>query len=265
MLNAFQWFCLVSILAVTFAGGYYPLFHQDKARDKHAFGYGETFTAGVFLALALTLMLPSSMHLLSKALPNIDFPLGVLFAMVAFMGLLGMEQKINHLRQSLQPGKDELSPPIIPVIMTIMIAIPSFFLGTALGISDTNAAVLIFVAIMMHKSSAALALALKMVRSTMRPGQVWLTFSLFAFATPLGILIGQEIHTWLGSDAMTIIKGVILGLAAGTFLYMATLHELVQAPMINLCNTRKGFSVMLAGFVLTALVRFIMGEAHHLG
>ena len=181
------------------------------------------------------------------------------------MGLLGMEQKINHLRQSLGPSKDELSPPIIPIIMTIMIAIPSFFLGTALGISDTNAAILIFVAIMMHKSSAALALALKMVRSTMRPGQVWLTFSLFAFATPLGILVGQEIHTWLGSDAMTIIKGVILGMAAGTFLYMATLHELVQAPMINLCNTRKGFSVMLTGFVLTALVRFLMGEAHHLG
>jgi len=265
MLSTFQWFCLLSILAGTFAGGYFPLIHQDKARDKQAFGYGESFTAGVFLALALTLMLPSSLHLLNRSLPNFDFPLGALIAVMAFMGLLAMEHKINHLRQSLASATDDLSPPIIPVIMTIMIAIPSFFLGTALGVSNTNAAVLIFIAIMMHKSSAAFALALKMVRSTMQPGQVWLTFSLFAFATPLGILVGQDIHNWLGSDSMVIIKGVILGMAAGTFLYMATLHELEQAPMIILCNKRKGFMIMLAGFVLTALVRFLMGEAHHLG
>ncbi len=76
MLNTFQWICLLCILAGTFAGGYYPLFRQDKARDSQAIQYGEGFTAGVFLALALTIMLPSSLYLLKKTLPNFDFPLG---------------------------------------------------------------------------------------------------------------------------------------------------------------------------------------------
>ena len=262
MLSTFQWICLLSILAATIAGGYYPLFNQEKARDRQGLPLGETFTAGVFLALALTLMLPSSLHLLNNTFPHFDFPLGALIAIVAFLGLLALEHKINHLRQSLSTGEGGLSPPIIPVIMTIMIAIPSFFLGTAFGVSGTDTALLIFVAIILHKSSAAFALALKMVRSTMTRGQVWVTFSLFAFSTPLGILVGQEIHSWLGPVIMMNVKGIILGMAAGTFLYMATLHELQHAPMITKCNGRQGFSLMLAGFFLITIVRVLIGEAH---
>lgn len=265
MLNAFQWICLLCILAGTFAGGYYPLFRQDKARDSQAIQYGEGFTAGVFLALALTMMLPSSLFLLKKTLPNFDFPLGALIASIAFLGLLAIQHHIDNLRKSMVTDESELTPAIIPVIMTSMIAVPSFFLGTAFGVSDTSAALLIFVAIMMHKSSAAFALALKMVRSTMSRNQVLLSFSLFALATPLGILVGQEIHSWLGSATMTMVKGIILGMAAGTFLYMATLHELRNAPMIAICNSRKGFSFMMAGFTLTVFVRLLIGEAHKLG
>ncbi len=64
---------------------------------------------------------------------------------------------------------------------------------------------------------------------------------------------------------MTMVKGIILGMAAGTFLYMATLHELRNAPMIAICNSRKGFSFMMAGFTLTVFVRLLIGEAHKLG
>jgi len=50
--------------------------------------------------------------------------------------------------------------------MTIMIAIPSFFLGTALGMNR-----LAVVAIMAHKGSAGFALALNMARSRLSRGQ----------------------------------------------------------------------------------------------
>lgn len=262
MLNFFQWMCLLSILAVTFAGGYFPLFHPEKARDTQSIPYGEAFTSGVFLALATLLMLPSSLHILSVSLPRFDFPLGAFIASMAFIALLALEHKVEHLRLSTTGDEDERLPVIIPLIMTTMIAIPSFFLGTALGASGTDAAVLIFVAIMIHKSSAAFALALTMIRSAMSRRQVWLTFCMFAFATPLGILAGEQLHSWLGLSAMVTVKGIILGLAAGTFLYMATLHGFCHAPLISICNGRKGFSVMLAGFLLTAFVRLLLGEAH---
>ena len=264
MITSFQLICMLSILAVTVAGGYYPLFRQSQHKAPGNAPMGEALTAGVFLALALAMMLPSSMHLLSVAYPSLDFPLGALIAAIAFLVLLLMEHKIDALRVARGDSEDSPSPPLIPLVMTIMIAIPSFFLGTALGVSEDQAALLIFVAIMMHKSSAAFALALKMVKSTMSRKQVMATFSLFALATPLGILVGQEIHNILTTDVMVIVKGVVLGLAAGTFLYMATLHEFAHAPMIRYCKTRMGFALMIGGFVLTVMIRLVMGEAHKL-
>lgn len=265
MLTTFQWACLLSILAATLAGGYYPLFHQRKSPGELTFPRGEAFTVGVFMALALTLMLPSALHLLGKAFPDLDFPLASLIAVTAYLSLLALEHAINRMRDARPVAGEELSPPVIPVIMTVMIAVPSFFLGTAFGVSAGEAALFIFIAIMLHKSSAAFALALKMVRSSMTRGQVWMTFSLFTFATPLGIVTGEEIHNWVGAETMRCIKGTILGMAAGTFLYMATLHDLKHAPMITKCNSRVGFSFMLAGFILTAIVRYLIGEAHKLG
>lgn len=262
MLTGFQWICLVSIFAATLAGGYYPLIHSDKVVRRGGSPLGEAFTCGVFLALALTMMLPSSLHLLGTAYPGFDFPTGALVAAVAFGSLLALEHRITRMRHAANIDKEVGHPPIIPITMTTMIAIPSFFLGTALGVSDTEAAVLIFIAIMLHKSSAAFALTLQMVRSTMTHPQAWLTFLLFACSTPLGIIVGEEIHLWLGADTMVLVKGVVLGLASGTFLFIATLHDLQYAPMITRCAHRGGFVVMVTGFLLTVVVRVVIGEAH---
>lgn len=265
MLTAFQWIFLLAILAATFAGGFYPLFQQDRAKGQQGFPMGEAFTAGVFLALALTLMLPSGLHLLSEAFPEADYPIASLMVTGAFLLLLGLEHVSCRIEHQALVESSELSPASIPVIMTIMIAIPSFFLGTALGVSPTETAIFIFVAIMLHKSSAAFALALKMVRSTLTRGQVWLTFCLFASATPLGIVTGEEVHRFIGESTMIIIKGLILSSAAGTFLFMATLHEFRAAPMIKYCTNRRGFAALVVGFTLTAFVRFLIGEAHKVG
>ncbi len=264
MLTTFQWISLISILLVTFSGGYFPLFYREKAKRARGFPLGEAFTAGVFLALSLTLMLPSASHLLGNAFPDADYPIASIIVIAAFLLLLGLEHITKHIREISEPTEYNLTPASIPIIMTVMIAIPSFFLGAALGVSATSAAVFIFVAIITHKSSAAFALALKMVRSTLTRKQTFIIFSLFAFSTPLGIFFGEEIHQYLSSHTMVVVKGSILSLAAGTFLYMATLHELTQAPLIKNCGSKKGFLLMLCGFVITALVRLLIGEAHHM-
>jgi zinc transporter ZupT len=219
----------------------------------------------VFIALSLIMMLPSSAGLFRAAFPHVDFPIASLVAATAFLMLLAMEHQIAHVGRLATRVGDERFPAIIPVTMTILIAVPSVFLGAALGISNTNSAILIFIAIMLHKSSAAFALTLQMVRSTMTNKQSWALFLLFACSTPLGIIVGQEIHNWLGMGTMVIVKGAVLGLAAGTFLFIATLHELQHSPMIVQCSTWRGFWLMVAGFLLTVLARFLMGEAHSIG
>lgn len=268
MLTGLQWFYLICILLITFAGGYVPLFRQDKAKRDEGFPSGQAFTVGVFLSLSLTLMLPSAFHLLQQAFPGVDYPIASIIAIVAFVFLLSLEHVTVHIKLKMKITRkitDEgLAPASIPIIMTVMIAIPSFFLGTALGVSDTSAAVFIFVAIMTHKSSAGFALALKMVRSTLTRIQTFTIFSMFACSTPIGILVGADVHQYLGGHTMLVVKGAILSLAAGTFLYMSTLHDFRHSPMIANCGSKKGFLFMFCGFVITALVRLLIGEAHRM-
>ncbi|MCK5392398.1 MAG: ZIP family metal transporter [Deltaproteobacteria bacterium] len=225
---------------------------------------GEAFTAGVFLALSLILMYPSASKLLNKSFPDFDYPIVSVLVLCVFLVLLGLEHIIKNIERKSANTNNQLSDPTIPIIMTVMIAIPSFFLGTALGISDISTAVFIWIAIMVHKSSAAFALALKMVRSTLTRNQTFIVFSLFALSTPIGIFFGEDIHDYLPSETLVLVKGFILALASGTFLYMATLHDLEHAPLIKSCVTKKGFIIMLCGFIITLLARFLIGEAHHM-
>jgi zinc transporter ZupT len=264
LLTAFQWFSLVTILAGTFAGGFLPLFRPERARALRGFPLGQAFAAGVFLALALTMMLPSAAHLFSKAFSGLDYPVGAAVAILAFLLLLFLEHTVQHMQHAGAKGENEPSSPIIPIIMTCMIAIPSFFLGTALGISGTEGAIFILIAILAHKSSAGFALALKLVRSSLPRPKVFLLFIGFAAATPVGIIVGQQVHTLLGAHAMVVTKAFVLAIASGVFLYMSTLHELKDTPLIVDCCNRKGFAVAFLGFVLTALVRLLIGEAHRL-
>jgi zinc transporter ZupT len=263
MLTNFQWFSLITILLVTYAGGLYPLLRQQKARQSNGFPFGQAFTSGVFIALSLTLMFPSALHLLNKAFVDLDYPVASIIAIAAFLFLLGLEHITRHIHHKSKSIGDQLTPPTIPIIMTVMIAIPSFFLGTALGVSETSAALFIWIAIMVHKSSAAFALVLKMILSTLTKNQTLLIFSLFALSTPIGIVFGQDIHQYLSADTMVLVKGTILSLAAGTFLYMSTLHDLEHSPLMKVCSSKKGFFILICGFLITALVRLLIGAAHH--
>ncbi len=264
MLTSFEWISVLCILSITIIGGYYPLFRQEKARTARGFPMGQAFTAGVFLALSLTMMLPGGTHLLGKAFPKFNYPIASLIAILTFLLLLAIDHITTHKREADGANNQALSSPSIPIIMTVTIAMPSFMLGAALGVSQTAAAVLILIAIAAHKGSAAFALAMKMVRSTLSRGQTFALFSLFALSTPTGIVVGERIHQVLAGQAMFLVKGTILSLASGVFLYMATLHELKNTPLIEDCHSKKGFILMVIGFILTALIRLLVGEAHYI-
>ncbi len=261
-MNLFDWFALIVILAAAFAGGSYPLIKRNQKTDIEMPG-AEAFAAGVFLALSLIIMLPAAFNIFRVCLPEFNFPVESVIAILMFLCLLSLEHFTVHLKEHSE-RRDGRNSPVIPIIMTVMIAIPSFFLGTALGISTGIAAIFIFIAIIVHKSSAGFALALKMVRSTLTRNQTYLLFTLFACATPVGILAGADIHNFFSGREMMIVKGTVLSLASGTFLYMSTLHELRHAPLIATCHCRRGFLLLLFGFIITALVRLLMGTAHHL-
>lgn len=263
MLTGFQWFSLLSILAVTVGGGWLPLTQPDRARQANGFPLGKPFACGVFLALALVMMLPSGFYLFQKAVPDAPLPLAPVIALPVFLLLLFMEHREKELADK---GEriDHLTSPAIPVIMTVMIAIPSFLLGTALSVSGTAQAFMIFLAIMAHKGTAGFALAVKMVRSSMGRGQILALYGTFALSTPLGIVVGQEARDALTGHEMLLTKAAILSAASGVFLYMSTMHGLKDSALIVQCRRHEGFVAMAVGVALTVGVRLLIGEAHRL-
>lgn len=260
-MTEFQIFSMLAILAVAMAGGYYPLLRHDLARRSEGLPKAQAFAAGVFLALALAMMLPAGLHQFGQAFPEIDFPLASLGTITAFLALLA----IGHWsawRDSDGDNDVVESSAATPIIMTVMIAIPSFLLGTAIGVSESAAALMILLAILAHKGSAGFALALAMVRSRLTQTQAVALFCLFAIATPLGIVLGADLQHHLDKQQMLVFKAVVMSLASGVFLFMATLHELKHAPMIVNCCSPLGFTLMLAGLILTLGVKALIGLAH---
>jgi zinc transporter ZupT len=262
----------LAIFVAAVAGGLPPLLRERREDALPEFPRGQAFAAGVFLALSLLIMLPAATHWMGVAVPGLQFPVASLVAVLAFLGLLEFEHWLLHVRAAGLPGAEDSdqplpSPPILPVLLTVLIGIPSFFLGVALGISaDLFAILLILVAVLAHKGSAGFALALAMVRSTLPRPAVWTLYLVFALATPVGVFVGGDLERFLGGEALALIKATVLSLASGVFLYLATLHEMRHAPLLTTCSGLRGFLLLLAGFGLTALVRIALGlaQAHHL-
>ncbi|WP_295542724.1 ZIP family metal transporter [uncultured Thiohalocapsa sp.] len=268
-------FSAVAILAAAFIGGSIPLLRGERARTAGGFPLGRAFAAGVFLALALLIMLPAGTHWMGVAFGRLDFPIASLLAIFAFLALLELEHLSAHARHAMD-GSDPTrtdpsigpppSPAILPMLMTLLIGIPSFFLGVALGIStDLFAILMILLAVLAHKGTAGFALALQMARSTLPNGSAWMLLSVFAFATPAGILVGGDLALLLSDHALAVVKAGTLSIAAGLFLYLSTLHEMRHAPLVTVCAGLPGFLLFLAGFLITAAVRvgIGLGQAHH--
>ena len=257
-MTTFQTLSLLSILAITLAGGYYPLVQYRYATEPHSFPGGKAFTAGVFLALSLTVMLPGAFSQWQKLLAPHNYPVATYLSISSFILLLAIEHFLEHIQQD-----HDTRSAIIPIVMTLMIGMCALLLGTALGVSDTLPAIMVFLAIMAHKGSASFALALTMVKSRMTRLQAWLCFICFALATPAGIVLGASMHHVFSSDAALAFKATVTSIASGVFLYLATTYELRHTPFVANCRHSRGFFIMLSGLLITVAVSLLLTYASH--
>lgn len=70
--------------------------------------------------------------------------------------------------------------------------------------------------------------------------------------TPSGIFAGDWILSY--SQTNSLLTPVFSSLAAGTFIYIGTLHGLDRASLIKHCCNMREFFFMLLGFTLMAIV-----------
>lgn len=211
-LDVYKLFAGLLILLVSLLATIYPLRIQARPSHRPSLELGDAFASGIFLGAALFHMLPDAIYEFLQVSGNIHYPLAELFCACGFLLLLFFER---------------LSVKTTSYVFAIIIVVHSLIEGAALGINTTLAtAFIIFLAIIIHKGSESFALAVVLNRSGLTRFHILSIVVLFSFMTPLGIFIGTTTTLFLENNQKLLLTAGFNAFAAGTFLYMSTLHHI---------------------------------------
>ncbi|MBP9722298.1 MAG: ZIP family metal transporter [Gammaproteobacteria bacterium] len=257
-------FYALIIFIISIFSGIFPLLnrskhastaHQHAGNGKshthsHEFVIGESLASGVFLGAGLLHMLNDSARDFSEL--GYQYPIAYLLCGIVFLGLLLLE----HVGKEVNETSGENSK-VFVLLAAIMLSVHSLFEGVALGIrTDISLVIVVFIAIIAHKWADGYSLAIHISKGKLRKKTSWLLFFLFTLMTPLGIVFGSYANSGFGSglEHNNIIAPIFSALAAGTFLYIGTLHGLNRAVMVERCCNLYDYMYVILGFGLMAIV-----------
>ncbi len=127
--------------------------------------------------------------------------------------------------------------------------------GTALGINTPIAnTAIIFVAIIVHKGSESFALATNLGRSHLPMMRALSIFFLWAIMSPLGVVFGSLLANNLQTHNGQVAAAIFNSFAAGTFLYIATLHKATHVGASGKDNYLQEVLLLMTGLTLMAVV-----------
>jgi zinc transporter ZupT len=238
------------IFAVAIMSGIYPFLKKIQHGHSRDFPIGESISVGVFLGAGLLHMLPESAHGFSDF--GYEYPFSFLLAGCTFFVLLHLEHLGN--KAAAKGGANA-----IVFIATIMLSIHGFLAGAALGLTEsTSLALVIFLAIIGHKWAESFSLSIKINKSILTRNKGILLFGAFALMTPLGIFIGSIPHDLINNQPL--VEPIFSALAAGTFIYLGTVHGFSHSALVKLCCKRTMLGWVLFGFFLMAGMAAILNH-----
>ncbi len=243
-LLTFKMTCALALFAAAILAGIIPLFVGD--RHPRALCLFEAIASGVFLGAALFHMLPAA-QISFKALSYASYPFAILFCVIGFLFLLVVERIVNANSDRMAAHR------LTALLLMIMLSLHSLIEGAALGINSVfSNAMVIFVAIMAHKSTAAFALGVTIVRGYTSKARSIMMLIGFSLMSPVGVLLAALVSSVVQSSAGNLAEAVFNAFAAGSFLYIGTLNvidnHLHSKPLIDrcaeLCALIAGISAM---------------------
>lgn len=235
---------LILVFLLTLISGAYPFFKKIKTQQIPTFPIGESLAVGVFLGASLMEMLADATRDFYRL--DYHYPFAFLIAGLVFLLFLWLE----HVGRKLYQERGAFSN-AFAILATVMLSIHSFFTGTALGLGDSVSVVLmILFAILAHKWAVSFSLSVQITRSQLSFPVGLALFLTFSFMVPLGIIFGSAVSARL--DHYGLIEPVFSAIAAGTLLYLGTLHGLEKATLVkHHCGLHRFYYVIL-GFLLMA-------------
>ena len=141
---------------------------------------------------------------------------------------------------------------ITPYILLIALSVHGIFEGIALGVMNTiQECSILFSAIILHKWAASFALGISFYKSGTEKELFIKMILIFTSFGPLGIIIGM-----IFSDAGNLIKGIMLSISGGTFIYVAASEVIVEEFSLSK-KTNIKFLWFIIGGLLTFILTFI--------
>ena len=136
----------------------------------------------------------------------------------------------------------------------------SFFVGLALGISNSLS---LFLAIVAHQFFEGIALGARVARARLpKRAHIWLLDLVFSLAAPVGVAIGIGIAEALGSGSFTylVVNGVFQALSGGILIYVAIIHLLSEEMERHSKVDRPGArNIAYLGLVLGWTIMAVIG------
>lgn len=220
-------------------------------RRKQALSQGENasmweaLASGIFLGAAFLHMLPDAIRSFSHLYPDVSYPLPELVCVGGFLLLLFLE-RISLTNPQARNTR------AIPYILVVTLVIHALSEGAALGLETAYAeTAMLFIAILAHKGSECFGLCLLLLRYALPHRHIMLTLIFFALMTPIGIFVGDNLQA---SDSSQTVAALFTAFAAGTFLYISTLHHV---HFHQHSNDRRGmleFSCLAIGVIVMAMI-----------
>ncbi len=219
---------------------------------------GHSFADGVFIGVAIFHLIPETLHILSHTCSRYATYAWTLTLTIAGFLLLVLLEKLvakqveYHKRQVSTTGTLSLW------VFIAILSIHAFIAGSALGFENTIASVsILLIAIIAHKGFETFSLMVNIHRQIKNEKTVSVILYFFACVTPLGIILASLTTILLHQALNAFILALFHAFAAGTFLYIGTLHHHKPSETLS-TDTRhadhRHYQKILASLVGIALM-----------
>ncbi len=221
------------------AGVLIPWALNDGAPGERFMAWGDTFAGGVLAGAGLVHLLSGGADGFRSLAIGLNYPLAFVLAGAGFLLILLIEGVIvadpdpsaSPLHCGSRGASHEIGPqaytagshPFVFVLLLVL-SVHSIIVGMALGAQSSPAmALIVFIAIMAHKSMAGFALGVSYRRAGSSLWRACPVAIFFSSMSPVGILAATSVDALVSSGARQWFEAVFDSVGAGTFLYIATL------------------------------------------
>jgi solute carrier family 39 (zinc transporter), member 1/2/3 len=213
---------IVALMAAAYLGGWVARRLAGPAQGARKASASANAAAGGFLLGAgLFHFLPDAHARLETVFPGHKLHAGFVLCAVGFTAILAIERLLfdPNAHKLEQEGAASRAP-----VLGVTLSSHALLSGFAVGTEQSAVTFLVVAAaISVHKFAAAFTLGSSLIRGGASSRSFLTVMLIFAVSTPLGMLLGTQVQTFLTDNAGQLVEASFEALAAGTFLYVAAL------------------------------------------